>query len=468
MKALKGILENIIEPRGCPAPARAFFSNSALRRLIVPILIEQFLALAVGLIDTMMISYAGESAVSGVALVNQLNNVFILFFTSLASGGAVVASQYVGAGERENGLSASGQLALVVSIVSCAFMAGVLLWGKGLFTLVFGQVESDVRADGLAYLRITALSFPALALYNACSAIFRSMGRTREVMYTSILMNAVNIVGNAIGIFALHAGVQGVAWPTLIARVIAALIMLTLLCDRRRTLYLDARHVLAWRPEMILRIFRIAAPSALEHGLFHVAKVGLSSLIATFGTAQIAANGVAQSFWSLGFLVNNAMGPVFITVIGQCMGAQDIPAARYYMKKLIRLTVTASVAWSLGFLAITPLLLQLYDLQPETVHLVLLLCAMHNVFDGLLCPISYSLSDGLRAAGDVRFTLLSAVFSTVVCRVALALLFGAALGMGVVGVALAMVLDWAIKAALTYARYRGGKWEHFRVIQESR
>ena len=467
MNALKAVIARLIEPRGGDAPERTFFSNGALRRLIVPILIEQLLALAVGLIDTMMISYAGQSAVSGVALINQLNNVFILFFTALASGGAVVASQYVGAGERENGLSASGQLALLIGLVSCAFMAGILLWGARLFTLVFGQVEADVRADGLAYFRITAMSFPALALYNACSAMFRSMGRTREVMYTSMLMNAVNIVGNAIGIFALRAGVLGVAWPTLIARAVAAAVMLALLRDRRRTLYLDARHVLAWRPEMLRRICRIATPSALEAGLFHVAKVGLSSLVATFGTAQIAANGVAQSFWSLGFLVNNAMGPVFITVIGQCMGAGDIPAARYYMKKLIRLTVAGSVAWSLGFLAITPLLLRLYDLPRETVRLVLLLCAMHNVFDGLLCPISYSLSDGLRAAGDVRFTLYSAVFSTVVCRVALALLFGRALGMGVVGVALAMVLDWAIKAALTYARYRGGKWERFKVIQTS-
>ena len=458
------MLARLIEPRRSRPASRQHFSNRDLVHLIYPVVIEQFLALLVGMIDTMMISNAGESAVSGVALTNQLANVFILVFTSLAAGGAVVASQYVGHGDREKGVTASCQLLRIAGFVSLGI--SLVLFGlcTPVFDLLFGQVTPEVRSAGTRYLRIIICSFPFLALYNACTALYRSMSHTREVMYTSIIMNVLNVIGNAIGIFVLHAGVEGVAYPTLIARAVACLIMLFGIRNKSLTLHID-RGVLHPVPDMRRRILRIAIPNALEHGLFHVAKVALSSLVALFGTIQIAANGVAQSFWSMSFLFNNAMAPVFITVVGWYVGAGDLEGADYSMRKLLRITLLGSILWNVVFLALMPQILGLYVLTPATHALVVRLCLIHNMADGILCPVSYSFADGLKAAGDVKFNLYAGIFSTVVCRVILAWLLGLQLGLGVTGVAIAMVLDWAIKALLTLVRYRSQKWTRFHVLE---
>ena len=219
-------LRKLIEPRNPIPLSRQRFDNRALAKLILPIIGEQFLVVLVGMADTLMVSYAGEAAVSGVSLVDQLNNVFILVFTALASGGAVVASQYVGRGDRENGEAAAGQLVMSVTAVAVLLTAVTLLAGQPIFRALFGAVEPAVHEAGMEYLRITACSFVPLAVYNACAGLYRSMGKTRELLYVSIAMNAINVAGNAIGVFALHAGVAGVAYPTLLSRVFAAVVML--------------------------------------------------------------------------------------------------------------------------------------------------------------------------------------------------------------------------------------------------
>ena len=457
-------LRKLIEPRNPIPLSRQRFDNRALAKLILPIIGEQFLVVLVGMADTLMVSYAGEAAVSGVSLVDQLNNVFILVFTALASGGAVVASQYVGRGDRENGEAAAGQLVMSVTAVAVLLTAVTLLAGQPIFRALFGAVEPAVHEAGMEYLRITACSFVPLAVYNACAGLYRSMGKTRELLYVSIAMNAINVAGNAIGVFALHAGVAGVAYPTLLSRVFAAVVMLILTSGKDNVLRLRLRSFFRFDGAMLRRIFRIAVPNGVESGLFQLSKVALSSIVAMFGTVQIAANGVAQSFWSVAALFCTAMGPAFITVIGQYMGAGDVEGADYYMRKLLRLTYVGAVSWNTLFFILTPALLMLYDLSAETVSLVILLCAIHNLFNALFCPVAFSLSNGLRAAGDVTFTMVSSIFSTVVCRVILSVLFGIVFQLGVVGIALAMVSDWGIKAAMIGVRYRHGKWKQFKVI----
>ena len=458
------LISRIIEPRQQLPQERKRFSNGDLMRLVLPIVAEQFLALLVGIADTLMVSYAGEAAVSGVSLVNQLNNVFILVFTALASGGAVIASQYVGSRDRENGTLAASQLLMVTTIISVALTAVTLVFGHDIFTALFGSVEQAVYDEGMDYLRISAYSFVALAIYNACAGLYRSMGKTKELMYVSFAMNGINVAGNAIGIFVLHAGVAGVAYPSLISRVFAAVVMLILSANQKLPICLVLKKVLTWNWSMIRRIFHVAIPNSIENGLFQFAKVALSSIVAQFGTVQIAANGVAQSFWSMAALFCLAMGPAFITVTGQYMGAQDTDGAEYYMKKMLRLTYLGGALWNVIFLAITPLLLKLYSLSSEAVRLTIILVILHNLFNALFCPLSYSLSSGLRAAGDIKFNLYSSIFSSVICRVALSFLFGLIFNMGVIGITIAMACDWGIKAALVVWRWKSGKWKQFRMI----
>lgn len=454
----------IVEPKNRLEESRQRFSNGDLTALILPLFGEQLLAMLVGIADTLMVSYAGEAAVSGVSLVNMLNTFFIYLFTALASGGAVVVSQYLGHGDPENGNRASSQLYTLSFLFSVACMVLTLVWNRGLLGLLFGQVEGDVMDASVVYLRISAYSYPALALYNGGAALYRSMSKTHVTMNVSLVMNGVNVVGNAIGIFVLHAGVAGVAWPSTISRWLAALIMTALCFSKANGIHLVWKEIFSWNGRMIRRLLGIAVPSSIENGLFQLAKVALSSITAMFGTVQIAANGVAQSIWSLAALVGAALGPAYITVIGQCMGAGDSEAADYYMKKLTRLTFFISVLWNALVLAGTPLLLTLYDLSPETKQLVLILVVIHNLFNAVAFPISGPFANGLRAAGDVTFTMGISLICTVVCRVALSILLGVWLNLGVIGVAFAMAGDWCIKAVILTARYRSGKWKTFQVL----
>ena len=292
----KNMLLKWVEPRQVLPKERQRFENRGLFALILPILVEQLLTMLVGIADTLMVSYAGEAAVSGVSLVNQLNNVFIFVFGAVASGGAVVASQYIGREDQENGIAAASQLLMVTILISVVLTGISVLFRSQLLSLLFGRVEPDVMKASLSYLIISALSFPALAIYNSEAALFRSMGKTKAIMNISIAMNAMNVIGNAIGIFALHAGVAGVAVPSLISRIFAAAVMLVLSFRKKNALYVQMEKVFAWDGRMLRRILSIAVPNGVENGLFQLSKVALSSIVALFGTVQIAANGVAQSF----------------------------------------------------------------------------------------------------------------------------------------------------------------------------
>ena len=285
-----------MEPKIQIPLSRQRFSTEDLLRLIIPTVIEQFLVLLVGLVDTLMITYAGEAAASGVSLVDQMNNVFILSFTALASGGAVVSSQYIGSKDRKNGTLAASQLVMLTCTISLVVTMILLLWGDGIFRTLFGGVEEDVQAAGLTYLRIMACSLPFLALYNSCAGLFRSMGRVKILMYISIVMNTINVLGNVVGLFVLQAGGAGVAYPSLISRIFAAVALLWLSLDRRLPVCVQMGQIFHWEKAMSGRILRIAVPGGIENGLFQMAKVALSSIVALFGTMQIAAYGVAMSF----------------------------------------------------------------------------------------------------------------------------------------------------------------------------
>lgn len=440
------------------------FTNQDLKKMIIPLFFEQLLVMLVGIVDTFVVSFVGEAAVSGVSLVNMFNTIFIYLFTALASGGAVVISQYIGSQDQKNSIRSSSQLLMFSTIFSFILAIFVLIFNQGLLELLFGRVENSVMEACVTYLRISAYSYPALAIYNAGAALCRSMGKTNITMYISIISNVINVIGNLIGVFILRAGVAGVAYPSLIARAFSAVVIVYLCLNQKYEAYFSKEWIFKWDIPMLKRIIRIAIPNGIENGIFQLVKVALSSIVALFGTYQIAANGVAQSIWSLAALIGTTMSPVYITVIGQCMGANDVDAAKYYFNKLTKLTLVLSIAWNVIIFAITPIFMQFYSLSDQTKNLVILLVLIHNIFNTVAFPFSGPLSNGLRAAGDVKYTMIVSIASTVLGRLIFSIIFGIYFDLGVIGIAYAMCLDWTIRAVIFYLRYKSNRWTQFKVI----
>ena len=439
------------------------FSNRDLKNMIIPLLFEQLLVLLVGIVDTFMISCAGEAAVSGVSLVNSFGTVFVYLFLALASGGAVVVSQYIGSRQPERSKESGGQLLMASTLFSAAVTLLILLAGKKILLFLFGRVEADVMKACIVYLQISALSYPALAIYNTGAALYRSQGDTKTTLLISALANVVNVIGNYIGVFVLHAGVAGVAWPTFASRVLSAAAITLLACGKKQALRYEARFIFHWNGALLKKILRVAVPNGAEGAIFQLVKVALSSLVSLFGTYQIAANGVAQSIWSLAAILGTAMGPVYITVIGQCMGAGRIDESEFYFKKLLRISLIGAVIWNGLVLAATPLLLHFYPLQPACKDLIFRLVLIHNIFNATAYTIS-NLSNGLRAAGDIRFTVLVSIGATLLVRLVFSWLFALRLQGGVIGIAWAMVLNWITTAVLFALRVKSGKWKSFHVL----
>lgn len=440
------------------------FSNQDLKRLIVPLFLEQLLMALVGIADVFVIGFVGEAAVSGVSLVNSFNTIFLNLFTALAAGGAVVISQYIGRKDQEHAGEAATQLLTASVLFSVIITVIILLTNETLMRLIFGKVEADVMTACVTYLRISAYSYPALAVYNAGTALYRSFGKTSTTMYISIVANVLNVIGNCIGVFLLHAGVEGVAYPSLISRTFSAVVITILCFSRKNPVWYQKKWLLRIDGNLQKKILGIAVPNGVESGIFQFVKVALSSVVALFGTYQIAANGVAQSIWSLAALVCVTMGPVFITVIGQCMGAGDSTQAEYYFKKLLKITIAFAIGWNGLIFALTPVLMHFYALEPQTKHLTILLVLIHNIFNTVAFPFADPLGKGLRAAGDVKFTMYVSLFTTIVVRLVFSVLFGIGLHMGVIGIAFAMCLDWTSRGIILWWRFKQGKWKQMKVI----
>lgn len=440
------------------------FSNRDLKRMLLPLVIEQILVMLVGMVDTVMVSSVGEAAVSGVALVDMVNYLVITVLTALTTGGAVVLSQYLGAGKPDRAAFSAGQLMTVSALFSTGIMAVCVLFRGPILHLFFGTVELDVMDAALMYFLVTACSFPFLGIYNAAAAQFRSMGRTNMTMYVSLVMNVVNIVGDFVGVSVLHAGVLGVAVPTLVSRGLAALAMSSLAFRAKNPLRLSWRNILTWERETVARILRIAVPGGVENGLFALGKVLVTSIVSGFGTVQIAANGVSNSINQIAIIVVSAVNLAVITVVGQCVGARKYDQAEYYTKKLMNISYIATgVLGGLVCLAL-PLILRFYNLEPETLQLAALLIVMHNLMAIALHPTSFNLANSLRAAGDVKYTMYVGVFSMVVFRLGSAYLFGVVLGKGVIGVWIAMGMDWLARSIAFTVRYRQKAWQTVRAI----
>lgn len=429
-----------------------------LVRLIVPLVIEQGLTTLVGMLDGVMVSSVGEAAISGVSLVDMINNVILTLFAAMATGGAVVTSQYLGARQTEKARQSAGQLVLMAGFFGLAAMALCLALARPMMGLFFGAIEEAVMEAGLIYLRITALSFPFIALYNAGAAIFRSRGNSKISMKVSLLMNLINVCGNALCIYGLNMGVAGVAIPTLVSRAVAAAVVLYL-AAKPGPLGLTVPNLTRVQGRMMGNILHIGIPSAFENSLFQLGRVVVVSMIAKFGVTQTSANAVANSLDSLGVIIGQGMGLAMVTVVGQCIGAGDPDQAVGYTKKLM--------GWDYLFQGLSNLLIILFrrpliglytTLSPETIRLTALLVLIHTGSGILLWPMAFVLPNALRAANDVRYTMVVSICSMVFWRIGFSWLLCVRLGYGAVGVWVAMVIDWVCRCVFFLWRAFSGKW----------
>ena len=421
------------------------FSKQALRRLILPLIIEQFLAVMVGMADIMMVSSAGEAAVSSVALVDLINVLIINIFAALATGGAVVCAQSIGAQNLERANRAANQLLYIVTAAALGIMVLVLFCKAGLLGLLFGQVEPEVMEGAVTYFVISALSYPFIAVYNGCAALLRAMGNSKASMCVSAYMNGQNIAGNAVFVFVFHQGVAGVALSSLLSRIAAAGLMLALLHGRRNPVRVSGLLRFRFEPAVMAQILRIGVPNGLENSFFQLGRVLLVSLISTFGTAQTAANAVANNIDNFGVIPGQALGLALITVVGQCVGAGDWDQVRSYTKRLVKLTYLCTWGLNAALLLGLPLILRLYSLTPETQWYAAVLIFIHNGCAMLFWPLAFTMPNALRAAGDVRVPMVISITSMLVVRVGGSYLLGLHFGLGAIGVWLAMVGDWVVR-----------------------
>ena len=437
------------------------FNKQALKKLIIPLIIEQFLAVMVGMADIMMVSSAGEAAVSSVALVDLINVLIINVFAALATGGAVVCAQSIGAEHLDRANRAANQLMYIVTAAALIIMALSLVLCRPLLGLLFGQVEPAVMEGAVTYFIISALSYPFIALYNGCAALLRSMGNSKASMYVSAWMNGQNVVGNAIFVFGFHRGVDGVALSSLFSRIVAAAIMLVLLHSRHNPVRVSGLLKFRFEPSMMGRILRIGVPNGLENCFFQLGRVLLVSLISTFGTAQTAANAVANNIDNFGVIPGQAMGLALITVVGQCVGAQEWEQVRFYTKKLVKFTYLCTWGLNAVLLLGLPLILGLYSLTPETHWYAAVLIWIHNGCAMLFWPLAFTMPNALRAAGDVRVPMAVSIVSMVTVRVGGSYLLGLHFGLGAIGVWIAMVGDWIVRVICFVLRARKKLWlEH--------
>ena len=435
------------------------FTNRQLLTLLWPLIIEQALGVLVGMADTVMVSSVGEAAISGVSLVDMINQLVITLFGALATGGAVVTSQYLGAKRQGDAAKSAGQLVGLSALLGVSVAAFCLLTRTAQLRLFFGTITDDVMEACLVYFTITSLSFPFLALYNAGAAIFRSTGNSAVSMKVSVLVNAINFCGNAFCVFVLKMGVAGVAVPTLISRAVGAAIILALAAKRDYVLRITLRTVTHLERSTAKNILYIGIPSAFENSLFQLGRVLVVSMISLFGTVHISANAVANNLDAIGCIVGNAMGLAMITVIGRCVGAQDFEQVKYYTKKLLLWDYIAQGAVNVTVILLLNQILSLYTLTPETRALSWTLVMIHDGCALLLWPAAFVLPNALRAANDVRFTMMASVVSMIVFRMGLSWILCVTMGLGAVGVWYAMVVDWICRIICFVTRFVTGTWK---------
>ncbi len=441
------------------------FSKTDLRRLIIPLIIEQFLSVAMGFIDTAMVSGAGTAAVSGVSLSDNINVLLINIFAALATGGAVVVAQYLGRKEKENAGTAAKQLLYASFAISMVIVVIIFPIRQWVLYKVFGNAEPLVMEHASTYFSITILSFPFLALYNSSAAIMRTIGNSKTPTFTALLMNIVNIIGNAVLIYGLKMNVAGAAISTVLCRAAGAIAMLWILKRPNPMLQIKNLFKPIWRGDMVKRILRIGVPNGVENSLFQLGKIIILQLVSSLSTVVIAANSVANILASIVTIPGSAIGLSMVTVVGRTVGAKEYKQAKDYTKLLLKLAYISLVITSIVVAILLPFILSgAFHLEGEGYIITRNLAYSYIIVAILIWPISFGLPNALRAAGDAQYTMVVSLICMALFRVVFSYILVNGFNMGIYGVWIAMYIDWAARSILFYIRFKNEKWTKKQVI----
>ena len=435
------------------------FSRNDLVRLIIPLIVDQFLQVTVGLSDSIMVARVGEAAVSGVSLVDTVMLLIINIFTALATGGAVIAGQYLGRKDPKTGCEATAQLFNFTFLFSIFIMILGYLGQNVILHHVFGKIEADVMKDSRTYLLIVLSSIPMIAMYNAGAAIFRAMGNSNIAMKTSLLMNSINVFGNALLIFGFHRGVEGVAIPTVVSRGVACVVILILLNNQEHELHILHPYPFKIKWNVLKKILYIGIPNGLENSMFQLGKIAVLSLVSGLGTASLAANAVGNNIANFAILPGMSFGFALLTVCAQCVGAGDFEQVKYYTKHMMRVEYLCLIASNLIVILALPFILSVYNLSDEAAQYTNDIILYHAACVVTIWPLSFTLPNTLRAAADVKVTMVLSIISMWVFRFGFSYLLAIEFNMGIFGVWVAMTIDWLVRGIFFVCRYRSGRWQ---------
>ena len=446
-------------------PINPLFTRQALVALLLPLIAEQGLSVTIGLADTLMVSSVGEAAVSGVSLVDSFNTLMIQVMSALATGGAVVTSQYIGHREPKNAKAAAAQILFVLASFSLVVAAVVVVGRHAILRGIFGSIDADVMRYAETYFLLSALSYPFIGLYNAGAALFRAQGNSKISMLSSLVMNVINIGGNAVLIYGFGMGVLGAALASLVSRAVSCLVVLWLLQRPACPLRVDGLRALAPDGGLIRRILRVGIPAGIENGMFQIGKLSVSSLTSTLGTAAIAANAVANTASTFLNIPANAVGMAALTVVGQCLGAGEKEQAVYYSRRLLLTAYCGAWVMNLSaFLFANRFVISLFNLSPEAQTMALQVMVWFNFVSLFFWPSSFTLPNILRAAGDARFTMAVSILSMWVFRVGFCYVMVLGFHGRLLSIWMGMFLDWVFRSLCFFVRFARGRWMEQSVI----
>ena len=440
------------------------YSNTDLRKLLIPIIIEQLLSSLMGTVDTMMVSNVGSAAISAVSLVDSINILVIQALSALAAGGAILCSQYLGSEKRDGAIRSAQQVLFVMTVLSVALSAGCLIFRVPLLRVIFGAVEADVMKNSQVYFLFTLLSFPFIGLYDAGASILRAQNNSRSPMVISVISNFMNIGGNAILIFGFHMGVEGAAISTLISRIFCAVVVLWKLRDESKPIFV--KQYLSIRPDfgLIKKILFIGIPSGIENSMFQFGKLAIQSTVSLMGTAAIAAQGMASIIENLNGIMGIGIGIGLMTVVGETLGAGRKEEAVYYVKKLCIVSEVVIIASCLLLYALVRPITYFGGMEPESAKMCIFMVTCITIIKPLIWVMAFVPAYGFRAAGDVKFTMTVSMLTMWLCRVTLSIVLARVFGFGPIAVWIGMFSDWALRGVVFTIRFRNRKWRNHHVI----
>ncbi len=440
------------------------FSNAGIAALLIPLMVEQVLNSLMGTMDTIMVSNVGPAAMSAVSLVDSINVLFIQAFAALAAGGCIICSQYIGKKNEKEANRSARQVLLVIFVISAGIALICLFLNGRILKLVFGKVEADVMEAAVTYFFYTALSFPFIALYNGGAAIYRAQGNSKRPMIISVISNFINIGGNAVFIWCFHMGVSGVALATLLSRVFCAVVVLRYLHRPGQMICVNEYFKIRPDKQLILKILSIGIPSGVENSMFQFGKLAIQSTVSTMGTIAIAAQAMTNILENLNGVAATGIGIGLMTVVGQCIGAGEKEEAVYYVRKFTFLGEICMILNCLLVYALVRPVTVIGAMEPESAALCISMIGWITVFKPLFWVLSFIPAYGMRAAGDVKFSMLVSTATMWLCRVSLCIFLVKAFGFGPMAVWIGMFTDWGIRGVIFTYRFHSRKWLQHKVI----